>query len=93
MRLSSLGIPTLTDLAYENAANGLRHAAKKPKGGELTQDWRTFNAAIRSLAELANALLKATFKASRQVSLDLKALTRTVRAAFVLLQLEHGRTA
>ena len=28
---STLDIPTLTDLGYENAADGLRHPLKKPK--------------------------------------------------------------
>ncbi len=32
---STLGIPTLTDLGYENAGDGFRHPVKKPKGGEL----------------------------------------------------------
>ncbi|MDH6523142.1 hypothetical protein M2163_000352 [Streptomyces sp. SAI-135] len=27
----TLSIPTLTDLGYENAADGLRHPLKKPK--------------------------------------------------------------
>lgn len=90
------GIPTLTDLGYENAADGLRHPVKKPKGGELTEEQRTLNAAIRGIhgvAERANALLKVTFKALRRVSLDPNAITRIARAALVLLQLEHGRTA
>lgn len=93
---ATLGIPTLADPGYENAADGLRHPVKKPKGGELIEDQRTFNVAIRvihGVAERANALLKVTFKALRRVSLDPKAITRIARAALVLLQLEHGRTA
>ncbi|MFD6327247.1 transposase family protein, partial [Streptomyces sp. NPDC058442] len=92
---ATLGIPTLTDLGYENAADGFRHPYKKPKGGELTEEQRTFNAVIRGIhgvAERANALLKVTFKALRRVSLDPAAITRIARAALVLLQLEHGRT-
>jgi hypothetical protein len=92
----TLGIPTLTDLGYENAGAGLRHPVKKPKGGELAESEQTFNAVIRgvhAVAERANALLKVTFKALRRVSLDPAAITRIVRAALVLLQLEHGRTA
>ncbi|PZT76862.1 IS5/IS1182 family transposase [Streptomyces sp. AC1-42W] len=92
---ATLGIPTLTDLGYENAADGFRHPVKKPKGGELTEEQRTFNAAIRGIhgvAERANALLEVTFKALRRVSLDPAAITRIARAALVLLQLEHSRT-
>jgi len=89
---TTLCIPTLTDLGHENAADGFRHPVKKPKGGELTEKQRTFNAVIRDVAERANALLKVTFKALRRVSLDPAAITRIARAALVLLQLEHGRT-
>jgi hypothetical protein len=75
--------------------DGFRHPVKKPKGGELTEQAQTFNAAIQgihAIAERANALLKVTFKALRRVSLDPAAITRIARAALVLLQLEHGRT-
>jgi hypothetical protein len=48
---------------------------------------------VQAVAERANALLKDTFKALRRVSLDPAAITRITRAALVLLQLEHGRTA
>jgi hypothetical protein len=63
---SALGIPTLTDLGHENAADGLRHPLKKPKGGELAESDQAFNAAIRgvhAVAKRANALLKVTFRA------------------------------
>ena len=91
----TLGMPTLTDLGYENAGDGFRHPVKKPKGGELADSDKAFNAVIRgvhAVAERANALLKVTFKALRRVSLDPAAITRIARAALVLLQLEHGRT-
>jgi DDE superfamily endonuclease len=93
---ATLGIPTLTDLGYENAGSGFRHPVKKPKGGELAEPEQAFNAVIRgvhAVAERANALLKVTFKALRRVSLNPAAITRIARAALVLLQLEHGRTA
>ncbi|MEZ3183278.1 IS5/IS1182 family transposase, partial [Streptomyces pimonensis] len=48
---------------------------------------------VHAVAERANALLKVTFKALRRVSLAPAAITRITRAALVLLQLEHGRTA
>jgi hypothetical protein len=93
---ATLGIPTLTDLGYENAEPGFRHPVKKPKGRELAEPDQAFNAVIRgvhAVAERANALLKVTFKALRRVSLDPAAITRIARAALVLLQLERGRTA
>ncbi|MEV7706916.1 transposase family protein [Mesorhizobium sp. B2-3-3] len=92
---ATLGIPTLTDLGYENAGPGFRHPVKKPQGGELAEHQQAFNKVIRGIhgvAERANALLKVTFKALRRVSLDPAAITRIARAALVLLQLEHGRT-
>lgn len=92
---ATLGIPTLTGLGYENAADGFRHPVMKPKGGELTEAAQAFNKVIRGVhgvAERANALLKVTFKALRRISLDPSAITRIARAALVLLQLEHDRT-
>lgn len=92
---ATLGIPTLTDLGYENIGPGFRHPVKKPQGGELTEHQQAFNKVIRGIhgvAERANALLKVTFKALRRVSLDPAAITRIARAALVLLQIEHGRT-
>jgi hypothetical protein len=95
---TTLGVPTLTDLGYENAGPGFRHPVKKPQGSELNAEQQTFNKVIRGIhgvAERANALLKVTFKAFkalRRVSLDPGSITRIARAALVLLQLEHGRT-
>ncbi|MFD4613061.1 transposase family protein [Streptomyces sp. NPDC058440] len=93
---ATLGVPTLTDLGYQNAGPGFRHPVKKPKGGELAEPDKAFNAVIRgvrAVPERANALLKVTFEALRRVSLDPADITRIARAALVLLQLEHGRTA
>lgn len=92
---STIDIPTLTDLGYENAGDGFRHPVKQPKVGELDDEQQAFNSVVRgvhAVAERANALLKVTFKALRRVSLDLSGITRIARAALVLLQLEHGRT-
>ncbi|AGP51679.1 hypothetical protein M271_00200 [Streptomyces rapamycinicus NRRL 5491] len=92
---ATLGVPTLTDLGYENTGDGFRHPVKKPKSGELTEPDEAFNAVIRGvhgMAERANALLKVTFKALRRVSLDPAAISRIARAALLLLHLEHGRT-
>jgi hypothetical protein len=92
---AALGIPTLTDLGYQNAGHGFRQPVKKPQGRELNLEQQTFNKVVRGIhgvAERANALLKVTFKALRRVSLDPGSITRIARAALVLLQLEHGRT-
>ncbi|MET7313781.1 transposase family protein [Streptomyces sp. NPDC005571] len=92
---ATLGIPTLTDLGYENAGPGFRHPARKPQGRELGLKQKTFNKVIRGIhgvAERANALFKVTFQALRRVSLDPGSITRIARAALALLQMEHGRT-
>jgi hypothetical protein len=92
---ATLGIPTLTDLGYENAGPGFRHPAKKLQGRELDLKQKTFNKVIRGIhgvAERANALFKVTFKALRRVSLDPGSITRIARAAVALHQMEHGRT-
>ena len=85
---ATLGIPTLTALAYENAGDGFQHPVKKPKGSELAEHDKAFNAVIRTVhavAEHANALVKVTFKVLRRVSLGPSAITRTARAALILL--------
>jgi hypothetical protein len=46
---TTLDVPTLTDLGYENAGDGFRHPVKKPKGGELTEDAKAFNSVIRGI--------------------------------------------
>lgn len=89
------GIPTLTDLGYENLHPALRHPIKKPKGRELTDEHKTYNALIRGVhapSERANSLLKTTFKAMRRVSLDPWKIGKIARAALVLLHLEQDHT-
>jgi hypothetical protein len=88
------GLLTLTDLGYENLSPALRHPVKKPKGGELTIEQKAYNQVIRGVhgvAERANSLLKTTFKALRRISLDPWRIGAIVKAAHVLLRLEHGR--
>jgi hypothetical protein len=87
-------MPTLTDLGYQNLSTAIRHPHKKPKGGELTEEQTTYNKAIRgvrAVGERANALLKETFAALQKVSLDPWRVGAIVKAALVLLHLEHGR--
>lgn len=85
----------LGDLGYEGEADLVTVAFKKPKDGELDDVQQQFNRAhngIRAVAERGNALLKMTFKALRNVSLDPWRIGRIVAAALVLLHFDHGRT-
>ncbi|HEV2636325.1 MAG TPA: transposase family protein [Actinocrinis sp.] len=86
--------PTLTDLGYLNLSPAIRHPHKKPKGGELTEEQKAYNAVIRGvhgIGERANALLKETFHALALVSLSPTRIGGIVKAALVLLHLEHNR--
>ncbi|MDF2255161.1 transposase family protein [Streptomyces ferralitis] len=89
------GLTVLTDLGYENAADGLRHPVKKPKGGELAESDQACNAVIRgvhAVAERANALLKVTFKALRRPFDILSPLRRKSRGRSLLQAPHHFRT-
>ena len=89
-------MPTLTDLGYINLSPAIRHPFKKPKGGELTEPQKAYNTILRGIhgpAERANSLLKTTFKALRHISLDPWKIGRIAKAALVLLQQIHNRTA
>ena len=83
------------DLGYEGEADTITVAFKKPKGGTLTDEQKIYNRAHngkRAIGERGNSLLKMTFKALRNVSVDPWAIGDIVRAALVLLHVEHGRT-
>jgi hypothetical protein len=85
---------TQTDLGYLNLSPAIRTPIKKPKGGELTVEQKIHNWVIRGVhgvAERANSLLKTTFKALRRVTLDPWRIGAVIKAAHVLLRLEHGR--
>ncbi|MFE4758530.1 transposase family protein [Streptomyces mirabilis] len=74
---------------------GRETPSRSHRDANSTSGRKTFNKVIRGIhgvAERANALFKVTFKALRRVSLDLGSITRIVRAARALLQMEHGRT-
>jgi DDE superfamily endonuclease len=86
---------TLTDLGYEGEADTVVVAFKKPKNGELTNRQQTFNRAhnrLRAVGERGNSLLKVTFKALRNVSLDPWRIGDVVAAALTILHLDHART-
>lgn len=60
----------------------------------MTEEQTTYNTVLRAvhaLAERANALLKETFAALQTVSLSPTRIGAIIKAALVLLHLEHGR--
>jgi hypothetical protein len=85
---------TLTDLGYEGEADTVVVAFKKPKNGQLTDLQQTFNHAhnrLRAVGERGNSLLKTTYKALRNISLDPWRIGDIVAAALVILHLDHAR--
>jgi hypothetical protein len=92
---ASTDLRSLGDLGYEGEADTITVAFKKPKDTTLTDLQQQFNKAhngIRAIAERGNALLKTTFKALRNVSLDPWRIGRIVAAALVILHFDHART-
>jgi hypothetical protein len=98
-------LPTLTeisddlgtpgDLGYEGESETITVAFKKPKHGEFTNIQQTFNKAhngIRAAGERGNALLKMTFRALRNVSLNPWRIGDIVAAALAILHFDHART-
>ncbi len=86
---------TLGDLGYEGESDTITVAFKKPKGGRLTTEQQQLNKAhnnLRAIGERGNSLLKMTFKALRNISLDPCRIGRIVAAALVLLHFDHART-
>jgi hypothetical protein len=86
---------TLTDLGYEGEADTVVVAFKKPKNGELTDLQQTLNRAhnrLRAVGERGNSLLKVTFKALRNISLDPWRIGAITAAALVILHTNHART-
>jgi hypothetical protein len=86
---------SLGDLGYEGEADIITVAFKKPKDSTLTALQQQFNKAhngVRAIGERGNALLKMTFKALRNVSLNPWRIGRIVAAALVLLHFDHART-
>lgn len=85
----------LGDLGYEGESDTIIVAFKKPKGGKLSTVEQQFNKAhngLRAIGEPGNSLLKMTFRALRNVSLDPWRIGDIVAAALVLLHYDHGRT-
>jgi len=88
-------LTALGDLGYEGEAETITVPFKKPKNGTLTAGQKAHNQTHnrrRGIGERGNSLLKMTFKALRNVSLNPWDIGDIVRAALVLLHVEHGRT-
>jgi hypothetical protein len=86
---------TLGDLGYEGEADTITIAFKKPRHGDLTDEQHQFNRAhnsVRAIGERGNSLLKTTFKALRNVSLNPYRIGAIVAAALVILHVNHART-
>jgi hypothetical protein len=70
-------------------------AFKKPKNGKLNLIQQQLNKAhnsLRAVGERGNSLLKMTFKALRNVSLNPWRIGKIVAAALAILHIEHDRT-
>jgi DDE superfamily endonuclease len=80
---------------YEGEADTITVAFKKPNDGFLTDTQQTFNKAhngIRAIGERGNALLKMTFRALRNISLNPWRIGDIVAAALTILHINHART-
>lgn len=95
LRTAGADLRTLGDLGYEGESDTITVAFKKPKGGRLTLVQQQLNAAhnrLRAIGERGNSLLKMTFKALRNVSLDPWRIGKIAAAALVILHLDQART-
>lgn len=84
----------LGDLGYEGESATITAAFKKPKGGRptLIQQLNTPHTRLRAISERGNSLLKMTFKALRNVSLDPRRIGKIVAAAPASLHIDHAHT-
>jgi len=86
---------TLGDLGYEGESDTITVAFKKPKGGRLTLLQQQLNKAhnsVRAIGERGNSILKMTFKALLNISLDPSRIGKIVAAALVILHIDQART-
>jgi hypothetical protein len=85
----------LTDLGYEGLQDQVTIPAKRARSGGLTlaqQHHNKIHNPLRAVGERANALLKVTFRALRNITLDPWKIGQIVKAALVILHTEHHRT-
>jgi hypothetical protein len=98
-------LPVLTELpdgSYLSVRSGLRRPVRRyhrrvqePKNGRLTAVQQQLNKAhnsLRAIGERGKSLLKMTFKALRNVSLNPWRIGKIVAAALVILHIDHDRT-
>jgi DDE superfamily endonuclease len=86
---------TLGDLGDEGEAEVITVAFKKRSNGQLTDVQQTFNKAhngIRAIGERGNALLKMTFRALRNISLNPWRIGAIVAAAVTILHIDQAGT-
>jgi hypothetical protein len=86
---------TLGDLGYEGLSDTITVAFKKPKNGRLSLIQQQLNKAhnsLRAIGERGNSLLKMTFRALRNISLNPWRIGKIVAAALVILHTDHDRT-
>lgn len=86
---------TLADLGYEGESATITVGFKRPKHGRLSAVQKQLNKVhngLRAIGERGNSLLKMTFRALRNISLDPRRIGKIVAAALVLLHIDHGRT-
>jgi hypothetical protein len=85
----------LADLGYQGEAHLFRLPAKKPNGGQLTEDQQAHNglhSALRCLGERANSLLKTTSRILTRIRGCPWRIGDITAAALVLLHIENNRT-
>ncbi|MEU2614897.1 transposase family protein [Micromonospora sp. NPDC007271] len=95
LREAGADLRPLGDLGYEGESGTITVAFKKPKNSRLTAIQQQFNKAhnsLRAIGERGNSLLKTTFKALRNISLDPWRIGKIVAAALILLHTEHDHT-
>jgi hypothetical protein len=95
LRDAAADLRPLGDLGYEGESGTITVAFQNraTAGSPATQ--QQFNKAhnsLRAIGERGNSLLKTTFKALRNISLDPWRIGKVVAAALVLLHTKHART-
>ncbi|MQA62356.1 MAG: IS5/IS1182 family transposase [Actinophytocola sp.] len=91
---SQLSLPTLADGGYEGTGIGVHTPIKQPAGGQkLHADNRTYNALLRGLRALGErgfAVLTGRWRTLHHITASPRKISKIVKAALVLTQIEHG---
>ncbi|MFI6785090.1 transposase family protein [Micromonospora sp. NPDC050276] len=95
LREAGADLRALGDLGYEGESSTITVAFKNPQNSRLAaiqqQSNKTHNS-LRIIGERGKSLLKTTFKAPRNISLDQWRIGKIVAAALVLLHTDQDRT-